>query len=198
LQEEIVMNEAAASRTQLKRGLVVTVDTMQVTGVKKVLDLPSVGYELRFSTADIRDLPPEHFAVFAAEFAERFNGEFAFLRRKWFADMRQVVRQTEAQLSPLGKQSSDLAAAVRAMGPMVDRANDDLRQRCAGYAVALQAHGQACYQAALRVAWRAAKRRSGQSSVKVVAEFELTAPVPPAVPNVAVSRYVVMPTPRHR
>jgi hypothetical protein len=192
------MNEAAASTTQLKRGLVVTVDTMQVTGTKKVLDLPSVGYEVRFSTADIREMSPEHFAVFATEFAERFNDQFAFLRRKWFSDIRKVVRQTEAQLSALGKQSSDVASAVRGMRPTVDRANDDLRQRCTTYADALQAHGQTCYQAALRAAWRAAKRRSAKSTVRVEAEFELTAPMPPAVPTVAVSRYVVMPTPRHR
>jgi hypothetical protein len=193
------MSETATSAGLLKRGLVVTKDTMQVPGKKMVLDLPSVGYELRFSTADIREMPPEHFKVFASEYGRQFNAQFAFLRRTWFADMRKLVRQTEVLLKPLGFQAGgDVPAATREMRPIVERANDDLRHRCATYADALQEHGQACYQAALRAAWRTAKRRSGRSTVKVTAEFELTAPVPPAAPLSHSTRYVVMPTPGRR
>lgn len=187
------MSETATSARLLKRGLVITKDTMQVPGKKMVLELPHVGYEVSFSTADIRELPPEHFKVFATEYARQFNEHFAFLRRTWFADIRKVVRQTEAQLKPLGFQhDGDVPAATREMRPIVERTNEDLRRRCAAYTVALQQHGQACYQSALRAAWRAAKRGSAHSAVKVVAEFELTTPVPEARPLTHSSRFVVM------
>jgi hypothetical protein len=193
------MNETAASAGQLKRGLVVTKDTMQVPGKKKVLDLPFVGYEVSFSIADIRDMPPDQFKVFAAEYGKQFNERFAFLRRTWFADIRKVVRQTEAELKPLGLEAAgDVAVAVKEMHPIVERANDDLRRRCAAYAAALQQHGQACYQAALRASWRAVKRRSARSTVRVVGEFELTTPLPPAAPLITATKYVVMPTPKRR
>src|SRR6478609_8197354 len=72
-QREIEMSETAATAPELKRGLVVTKDTIQVPGKKRVLDLPSVGYEVSFSVRDVRELQPEHFKVFVEEFRKHFN-----------------------------------------------------------------------------------------------------------------------------
>src|SRR4051812_1350012 len=108
------MSETAATAPELKRGLVVTKDTIQIPGKKRVLDLPSVGYEVSFSVADVRELPPEHFKVFVEEFRKHFNEQFAFLRRRWFADTRKFIREVEDQLKPLGFETGgDRAAAVR-------------------------------------------------------------------------------------
>lgn len=188
------MSETSTSAALLRRGLIITKDTMPVPGKKKVLDLPSVGYEASFSTADIRELSDAHFSVFATEFAKQFNPQFAYLRRTWFANLRAVVREVETRLGPIGKYSDGVAEAVREMHPLVDQANVDLRRRCASYSDALEQLAQTCYQDALRAAWRAAKRQSASSKVKVAAEFELTKPVPPAIPIVPETRYVVMPT----
>jgi hypothetical protein len=188
------MSETAATAAELKRGLVVTKDSIQIPGKKQVLELPCFGYEVSFSVADVRELPPEQFKLFAEEFRKHFNEQFAFLRRRWFADIRKFVRQIETQqLKPLGVETNgDRAAAVREMRPIVEQANADLRQRCTEFAGVVQQHGQSSYQAALRAAWRAAKRRSATSNVKVVAEFDLVRPLPPAVPIQPESRFVVM------
>ena len=188
------MSETAATAAELKRGLVVTKDMIRVPGKKQVLDLPSFGYEVSFSVADVRELAPEHFKVFVAEFRARFNEQFAFLRRRWFADVLKYIRQVEVeQLKPLGLETGgDRAAAVREMKPIVERANEELRQRCDAFSAVVQELSQATYQAALRAAWRAAKRRSANSAVKVLAEVDLVKPLPPAVPIQPESRFVVM------
>src|SRR5206468_2761180 len=114
------------------------------------------------------ELQPEHFKVFVEEFRKHFNEQFAYLRRKWFTDTRTFIRRVEDQLQPLGLENGgDRAAAVREMKPIVERANDDLRQRCADFAGVMQEHSQASYQAALRAAWRAANRKSANSNVKM-------------------------------
>lgn len=188
----------AVSPSILKKGLVVTVDTVQISGKKLVLDLPSVGYEARFSTADVRAMPAEQFAAFAAEFRARFNEPFAVARRKWFADIRSVVRLAEGEVRSSGKHADDTPTAVREMHVIVDGANTELRAKCAAYAEALRQLGDTAYRAALQKSYRAVQRKPAPSQVRVSAEFELVKPIPPARPNVAVSRLVTMPTARLR
>jgi hypothetical protein len=183
----------------LRKGLVISVDTVQIPGKKQVLTLPSVGYEVRYSTADIRELEKPQFAAFAKEFRTQFSQPFDFYRRKWFADIRKVVHEVEGEVRLLGPRNlGNTPEAVVQMKPLVADANVQLNAKCAGYTQALQELGQTAYRAALLASYRAAKTRPPKSSVQVEAEFVITTPVPPAVPNFAVARFVVMPTPPHR
>lgn len=193
-------NVLTVSASMLRKGLVISVDTMQVPGRKKVLTLPFVGYEARFSTAEIRELEPRQFAVFAKEFRTQFAAPFDFSRRKWFADIRQVVYLMEEEVRLLGPRNvgNPPEAAVRQMRPLVEATNAQLVAKCAGYTDALQQLGQTAYLAALSAAHRAAKTRPAKSAVQVEAEFVITTPVPPAVPNVATTRFVHLPTSRLR
>jgi hypothetical protein len=179
---------------------VVSVDTVQIPGKKLVLALPSVGYEVRFSTADIREMERPQFAAFAKEFRAQFSAPFDFYRRKWFADIRKVVHDVEGEVRLLGPRNlGNTPEAVVQMRPLVADANVQLNARCAAYTEALQQLGQNAYQSALRASYRAVKTRpAAKSTVQVEAEFVITTPVPPAVPNFAVARFVVMPTPPHR
>jgi hypothetical protein len=192
----VIKTVQAVAPSVLKKGLVVTVDTVQISGKKLVLELPSVGYEARFSTADVRAMPADQFAAFAAEFRNQFNEPFAVARRMWFADIRKVVRLAEGEVRTAGQYADDTASAVRDMHPIVDRANEELRAKCAAYADALRQLSDTAYRAALQKSYRAVKRQPVPSKVRVDAEFELVKPIPPARPNVAVSRLVTMPTTR--
>ena len=205
----------AVSPSLLKKGLVVTVDTVKISGQRLVLELPSVGYEARFSTADVRAMPAEQIKLkfvgsvwarlegpqdcvdtMVAEFRTRFNEPFAVARRTWFADIRKVVRLAESEVRLVGKLADDTPGAIREMHPIVERANEELRAKCAACAEALQQLGEGAYRAALQTSYRAVKREPVTSRVKVAAEFELVKPIPPARPTVAVSRIVTMPTAR--
>lgn len=186
----------AVSPSLLKKGLVVTADTVKISGQRLVLELPSVGYEARFSTADVRAMPAEQFAAFVAEFRRRFNEPFAVARRMWFADIRKVVRLAESEVRLAGKLADDTPGAVREMHPIVERANEELRAKCASCAEALQQLGDVAYRAALQTSYRAVQRQPVAPRVRVAAEFELVKPIPPARPTVAVSRIVTMPTAR--
>jgi hypothetical protein len=192
-----VSNVLTVSPSVLRTGLVVSVDTMQVPGAKKVLALPSIGYEVRFSTAEIREMQKPQFMAFAKEYRAQFAAPFDLYRRKWFADIRKVVHTVEGEVRQLGPRNlGNTPEAIAQMGPLVEGANAQLNARCAAYTEALQQLGQTAYQSALRASCRAAKVRPVKSAVRVEAEFVITTPVPPAVPNVAVARFVVMPTPK--
>jgi hypothetical protein len=178
---------------------VVTVDTVQIPGKKQVLGLPSVGYEVRFSTADIREMPNPQFAAFFKEFRSQFAAPFDFCRRKWFADIRKIVHDVEGEVRLLGPRNlGNTPEAVVQMKPLVAAATAQLQAKCATYTEALQQLGQTAYRAALLASYRAVKQKPVKSSVQVEAEFVITSPVPPAVPNVAVARFVTMPTTRLR
>ena len=189
-------NVLSVSPKVLHTGLVVSVDSVQVPGGKETLVLPSVGYEVRFSTVDVRTMERPQFAAFAKEFRAQFSRPFDFYRRRWYADIRKIVRETDGEVRWLGRQTDDTPEAVQRMLPLVARANEQLDARCAGYTEALQQLGQTAYEAALLASYRAIKQRPVKSGVKVEAEFVITTAVPPAVPNVTVTRYVVMPTSR--
>ena len=181
----------------LRTGLVVSVSSMPVPGTKAVLVLPSIGYEVRFSTVDIRNMPPRpQFAAFAKEFRHQFSQPFDLYRRRWFADIRKVVHENDMQVRSIGRLAEDTPEAVEQMLPVVASVNDVLKARCVAYTSALQQLGQTAYEAGLAAAYRAAKMRPVKSAVTVEAEWVITTPVPAAVPNVTVTRYVVMPTTR--
>lgn len=190
------MNVPNVSPSLLRKGLVVTVENWHVAAPKKVLVLPSIGYEVRFSTADVREMPDPQFAAFATAFDKRFTDEFNFVRRKWFADIRYIVRLAEDEIRNLGITAPDKAQAVAQMREIVDRTNGLLRAKCDEWAEGLQQLGQAGYDSALSASYRAVKRRPVKSTVKVAAEFVLSSPMPPAVPISPVSRFVTMPTTR--
>jgi hypothetical protein len=180
----------------LRKGLVVSALEWVVPGKKRLLQLPRIGYEVRISTAQVRAMPVDQFRVFATEFKARFSPEFSFLRRKWGADLRRIVRDAEEEIMPLGKTTEDTTQAGEEMRLIVDRTNAELRARCEAMAGVLQQTTQECYRAALAQSCKAVKTKAQKPAATVTAEFELIAPLPPAVPNVFVSRYVTMPTVR--
>jgi len=180
----------------LRKGLVVSVLEWEVPGKKKLLALPNIGYEVRFTTGQVRDMPVPQFRAFATEFKTRFTPEFGFLRRKWGTDLRRIVRDAEEAIRPLGRGADDTAQAVEQMQEIVDRTNVELRARCAAMTDVLRQTTEEIYRAALAHSYKAVKAKPQKPATTVTAEFELIAPLPPAVPNVFVSRFVTMPTVR--
>jgi hypothetical protein len=180
----------------LRKGLVVSVREWEVPGKKRVLELPRVGYEVRITTAQVREMPVAQYRAFATEFKTRFTSEFGFLRRKWGTDLRRIVRDAEEEIIPLGRGTDDTPQAVEQMRVIVDRTNAELRARCAAMTGILKQTTEEIYRAALVQSCKAVKTKPQKPAVTVTAEFELIGLLPPAVPNVLVSRFVTMPTVR--
>lgn len=116
----------------LKDGVVIDVPSWKVPVIakKKLLKQPEIAVDIKFDTADVKEMPDKQFKVFEQAFEKRFTPEFNKMSNGWFGDMQKTMDITEEAIEKLGKEKNLKGDPKKLMEDVVTKANAGLNAKC--------------------------------------------------------------------
>jgi hypothetical protein len=172
------MPEVTLSAEQVRSGTVVAVERVPVDIRKRLLDAPVFSVAVTFPTTDVEAMAEEQFTAFSDEFVRRFESPADVAYRSWLSDVRTKIRDTERELSDIGRQDVPWSRKEREMKAVVKQVNAHFEQMCGALTVSLRRLGQSAYDAALKASCKAAGTKVPRTRAKVTAECAMDEPVP--------------------
>jgi hypothetical protein len=124
----------------LKEGFVIDVPEWKIPVIvrKGLLTQPEIEVSIKFTTADIKEMPDEQFKVFEKTFDPLFNAAFKKMSHEWFANTQAAIDRTETMLMkdfPIDPATSEFKPGtpmpvVREAMRLIDQANASLQRLC--------------------------------------------------------------------